>query len=138
MASERQNIRAAIEFAMKAITKNVWHYRLRAFDLTELPAVNILPLMSEDDDSNFKTVFRRSEQFRIEVLLARKSDVEDFAAVCDQIYEASRRALLNLKFCNVSCPKTTIVRRTWATDESGSTPILVIKFGLNVEFDESD
>lgn len=139
MSFSREDIRADIEAALKgAGFPSVWHYRFRAFDIKELPAVNILPVPDEADDGSFKTVFRRTELFRIEVLLARKTDDEDFAATSDRAYEKARKAMLTLRTCRARCPKTTILRKAWAVDDSAQVPILVVKMTVSVEFDEAD
>lgn len=137
MSFEREDIRADIERVMKeAGFESVWHYRFKAFEPHDLPAVNILPMSDENDDSGFQTVFRRNETFRVEVLLARRQDDEDFAATCDRAYENARVAILKMRPCKTKCAKVTIIRKNWAVDSDGQVPILVIKLTVNVEFDD--
>jgi len=135
---EREDLRADIEKAMMGVQgiRSVHSYRFKPFDPQETPVANILPMVDEFNDTEMNQAFRRTETFRVEVLIARRSDDEDFAATCDRLYENSRLALMKMRPCKAQCAKVKIVRKSWAVDSDSQVPVVVIKFALQIEFDD--
>ena len=140
MSFEREDLRADIEKALRGVDgiKSVWSYRFKAFEPQDTPCANILPMVDEGDDTQMTQAFRRTETFRVEVLVARRTDDEDFAATCDRLYENARLALMKMRPCKARCAKVNIVRKSWAVDSDSQVPVVVIKFALQIEFDETD
>ncbi len=140
MSFEREDLRADIEKALTGVhgIKSVWSYRFKPFEPQDTPCANILPMVDEFDDTEMSQGFRRTETFRVEVLVARRTDDEDFAATCDRLYENSRLALMRMRPCKARCAKVKIVRKSWAVDSDSQVPVVVIKFALQIEFDESN
>lgn len=140
MNFDREDIRKDIEKSLRFVdgVKSVHSYRFKPFEPQDTPVINILPMTDEFDDTEQKVGFRRSEIFRIELLIARKQDDEDFAATCDRLYELTRRNIMSIRPCKANCSKVTIIRKSWAVDSDGQVPLVVVKFTVRVEFDESD
>lgn len=138
MSFEREDIRKDLEAQLSGIggVKNVYSYRLIPIAPDDMPAINILPMSDEVDEYSLRQSFKRVETFRVESLLVRKRDDEDFAATCDRLYENTRQAILKFRPCKVHCPKVRIVRKTWAVDSDAQVPVCVIKFAVQVEFEQ--
>ena len=138
MNFEREDIRTELEAHLTGIqgVKNVFSYRLTPIDPHDTPAINILPMSDESDESSMRQAFRRIETYRVEALLCRLKDDDDFPATCDRLYENTRRAILKFKPCKIKCPKVIIGRKTWAVDTDGQVPMCVIKFTVQVEFEQ--